>query len=430
MRKFAAVLLPVLVLALGVGVAVFLVKTRPKAKRQPPPPAAPLVEVLRMEPGPQAVTVEAMGTVIPARQVALQAEVSGRVVSQSPHLQPGGLLAAGEVLLRIDDRDYRSAVVQQQGAVAKAEHDLALERGRAAVAEREWGLLGADVAAAGADRDLALRRPQLRMAEAALDAARAGLSRARLSLERCTLTAPFASMVVDEAAELGQQLSPQSRVATLVGVERFWVRVALPVERLGWIRFPGPDGSPGAAAEVEMETGAAPVRRSARVKRLLGELDPAGRLAQVLLEVEDPLQLGLPSEERGLPLLLGAYVRVRIGAEPLQGAYSVPRVALAEGDKVWLADADDRLELRPLDIAWRDEDSVVVRGGLRPGDRLLLSRVARALPGEKVRVAGPAARPVPHEETLLPAAGQAPAAASGPGAAGVAPGAALREQRQ
>src|SRR5690606_11471235 len=135
---------------------------------------------------------DATGTVVPARSVALSAEVGGRVTWMTPDLVPGGRIAANKPLLQIDARDYKLAVEQQYAAVDRARTELELERGRRKIAEREWELLGKG---SGGDGNLALREPQMRTAEVAVKAAESGLERARLAVGRTKISLPFNALV-------------------------------------------------------------------------------------------------------------------------------------------------------------------------------------------------------------------------------------------
>lgn len=361
----------------------WLITTRPDPPKRDKQEIGALVETLSARSGKERVTVTGMGTVVPARSLALQSEVGGRVTELSPRLVLGGRLAAGEVVLRIEPRDYQYQVEQRKAQVEKALLDLKLEEGRQVVARREWEQLRPGLEAAEIDRELGLRLPQLQSARAALSAAQAALDKALLDLERTALAAPFDALVLEEAVEVGQIVGTQARIATLVAVDRFWVRAAIAQDRLGWIDLPGPDGSGGASARVAVE-GDGRSARPGRVVRLLGDLDPIGRMARVLIEVENPLAAGNGSAGAP-PLLLGAYVHVEIEGRELEGVFRLPRSALRDGNSVWLMDGRGRLEVRPVDVAWRDRQSVLIQAGLAEGDQVVACPVAAPVGGMLLR---------------------------------------------
>ncbi len=389
-RKFLRWSLPLIVLAGGVLGAWWLVANRPRAQREPVEPVPPLARVVEARQSTEPVTVVAMGTVVPAKRVVLQPEVSGRIVEQSPQLLPGGLFRAGDVILRIDPRDYETAVKQQEAAVEQARLEVEVEKGRQVIAEREWKLLEDDISLDGASQDLALRKPQQKNARAALEAAESGLEQARLQLERTRVYAPFNAVVQEEFVDEGQLVSPQTQLATLIGTDRFWVQVSVPVERLRWLSFSGTEGSGDSNVRVTQElSGEATIERTARLVRLLGDLDPVGRMARVLVEIDDPLGLDSKKDPARLPLMLGAYVRVEIEGKRAEAAFLLPRTAIHEGDEVWIADNENRLEIRPVDVFWRSKDTVLIRKGLREGDRVVTNPIPMPIPNMKLRVEAP-----------------------------------------
>ncbi len=380
-------LVALVVLVAGLLAARWLISNPPRAERRQVEPPVPLVKVAVAEPTPYRVKVVAMGTVVPSREVALFPEVTGRIIEQSAQLVPGGVFQENEVILRIDPRDYRIAVKQQEAAAERARLELKLERGRKVIAEREWKLLEADIPNTRENRELALREPQQKNAAVSLAAAEAALELAELNLERTAIRAPFNAIVQDEFVDEGQLVSPQTRLATLIGTDRFWVQVSIPVDRVHWIVLPenGKKGLP----DVQITQEAGPdvsIVRKGRLLRLLGDLDPAGRMARVLVSIEDPLSMEDGSRNGEPGLMLGAYVRVEIQGKTLEDVFVLPRTTVREGDRVWVLDRDDELRFRDVKILWRSEDQVVISEGLQQGERVIITRVASPIPGMKLRV--------------------------------------------
>ncbi len=382
-------LLPIVIIAVGVLGAWWLVANRPRAQREQVEPIPPLVQVVEARRSSEPVTVVAMGTVVPAKRVVLQPEVNGRIVAQSPQLQPGGLFKTGDVILRIDPRDYETAVKRQEAAVEQARLEVEIEKGRQVVAEREWKLLEEDISLDGASQDLALRKPQQKNARVALEAAESTLEQAKLQLERTTVYAPFNAVAQEEFVDEGQLVNPQTQLATLIGTDRFWVQVSVPVDRLQWLAFSNAGKDEAAKVRVVQEVSAdTRIELPGRLVRLLGDLDPVGRMARVLVEIEDPLGLKDKKNPDRLPLMLGAYVRVEIEGRRAEEVFRVPRTAIREGDQVWIANEEDRLEVRPVEVFWRSKDTVLIRNGLREGDRVIANSIPLPIPNMKLRVKG------------------------------------------
>ncbi len=380
-RLVTCILLSVSVIAAGVGGAIYLAKSRPETRRRKPPKIGTTVRVETLAPTDRRVVVHAMGTVLPARSISLQARVGGEVVWVSPSLAPGGRLRKGELVLRVDAKDYELVLAQRRGDLARAEYEHTLELGRQEIAREEWARHEKAKSASELDLKLALRKPHLAKAEAALDAAKAVLERARLDLQRTEVRAPFNCAVIKEHVALGAQVTSQTQLAALAGTDAFRVQVSVPVDQLKWLKTVRDDGEEGCSAVVRQTTSAAnPSEREGRIVRLLSSLEHEGRMARVLVEVADPLDLEDPDAGRP-PLFLGSYVNVAFNGTELRGVFVIPRAAVRDGKQVWLMTADGKLSIRDVETVWRDRNAVFVRDGIKAGDRLVLSNIPAPVDG-------------------------------------------------
>lgn len=391
MKTALKILLPLLVVSIAVGVALAFVKTKPKAKRQQPVRSAMLVDTIALKPVKRRVQVSAMGTVVPERTVTVQPEVSGLLREEGADFEQGARLAKGAVIARIDDRDSKIAVAQRKTDITRARFEVTLERGRASVAQREWKLLDKGVKTTSLGRSLALRKPHLEAAAARLASAESALQQAQLRVERAVVRAPFDALVRDKRAAVGQLVGPQTPLATLVATDRFLVQVSVPVEQLSWIAVPGLNAEVGAKAKVVQQVGSADgATREGKVLRILGDLDPMGRMARLMVAIDQPLgaldaDRSKDGPEAQMPLLLGAYVRVLIEGRELDDVFEIPRAALREGGQIWLVGKDDKLQVRPVQVAWRERESLLIRGELSAGAALVVSAIASPVPGMPLR---------------------------------------------
>lgn len=380
MNKIAKVIVPIAILVGGAGVARVMVAARPTAERAAPAERATPVEVVVAQEAEGVARVSATGTVQAAREVVITPEVSGKIAWQSDALLPGGRLTEGEVFARIDARDYELSVETEKSRREQARLELQLEEGRQQTAEREWKLLGDEAG----NKDLALRKPHYEAARQALASAEAGVERAELNLSRTRLRAPFNALVMTETIDVGQVVGPTSQVARLVGTDEMWVLASVPVAKLLMLEIPGHttgiEAGSRALVHQDLGTGGAQ-ERTGEVLRMLGELDPETRTAQLLLSVSEPLD----PPNGGLPLLPGAYVEVSIEGKADAGAIEVPRAALYEGEHVWTV-RDGTLARRTVEIGWRGADSVYVTAGLSAGDQVVVSPLALPVEGMSVEV--------------------------------------------
>lgn len=379
-------------LILGIAIGGWFLLSPDAPKEAPRANTGELVTVVEATTAFAAPRVHAQGTVIPARKVTVQPEVSGRIVKRHPGLVDGGVVQKGETLLRIDPRDYEIALEEARTGVDVAKAEFAMEEGRQVVARQEWERFGSK------DEEpppLALREPQLMQAELAIDRAKQRLRRAQLDLERTRLRAPFTALITKASLEVGELVGPSTSAANLVALDEFWVKVSIPLEALDLLAIPGRDSEYGSRARVRHESGSRYIEQKGRVIRLLGDLDPAGRMAQLLVSVQDPFSVSDTPDEttdpgtptlRKHPLMLGSYVSVEFEGSDARDVILLPRVAVREGKYLYIATDDDKLEIREVDFAWRSRDAVAVEEGLKPGERVIISGLAAPVQGMPLRV--------------------------------------------
>jgi len=120
-------LLPLIVVGAGLTGAIKLYQTGPEARRSPPQKQDWLVQVRPVSLTREQAMIQAMGTVMAAREVLLQPRVSGEIIEISPSLVPGGRFAKGDFILRIDPADYELAVERARSEIANARYELKLE---------------------------------------------------------------------------------------------------------------------------------------------------------------------------------------------------------------------------------------------------------------------------------------------------------------
>jgi RND family efflux transporter MFP subunit len=344
----------------SIGGFIFI-KTAPTAEKKSPPKMAALVETLALEATNETVMLELTGTVVPNEDVMLRARVGGEIVSTAPEFVEGGLFKKGEPILSIDPVDFELALIRARSALETARFNYKLELGRQDVAQREWELLKSNDAT-DMEKELALRIPHIAASKAALEAAEASVKKAELDLERTQIHSPFNAIVLSANVNAGSQAAVQDVLAKIAGTDSYWIIVSIPVDRLSWVSIPG------SQAKVVSASGA---ERTGRVIKLLGDLEEQGRMARLLLQVDDPLCLK-PENTGKKPLLLDEYVRTEIKGRELQNVYSIPRKALHENKLIWIAE-DGKLDIREVEVLWRDARQALVRDGLADGELLIVS---------------------------------------------------------
>lgn len=375
-RKWVQIGLATGIVVLGVVAAELLVTSSPKANRKPPEKMARLVTTDTVQAGTHKVSLLGYGVVQAEQQVTLQARVSGTVQSLGQKFVPGSRFKKGEVLVQLDNTDYRIELQTAQATLAQAQSNLTSELGNQVVAQADFDLLGLNVDER--ERALILRKPQLEAAKAAVQSAQAGVERAKVNLERTVLRAPFDGVVVSREASVGAQVSASTALGVLASGDAFWISVAVPQADLKWIQFPQgkQQGSTVCVTDASSSMNAC---HTGRVLSLQTSVQDNGRQAQVLVEVPRT------GHNTAQPLLLSQYVKVRFDGIELSNVFKLPPSVIHD-NKVWMYNKGE-LDIRPVNVAFRSADYVLVDQGLQNNDVVVTSNLGSPVQGMAIRTA-------------------------------------------
>ncbi|MFH2092361.1 MAG: efflux RND transporter periplasmic adaptor subunit [Pseudomonadota bacterium] len=376
--RILSMVLPVCLILAGVGGYQYFKSQEARMKRKPPQQQAVMVETLVMKPGNYQSVVRAMGTVLPDKQIVLNSKVSGEVVSISRDFVQGGLIKKGETLLTIDDSDYQIEIKKASSALSKALADLAIEQGSQMIAKEELKLINlADLGDVKAT-DLNLRKPQLVQAQAAVDSARADLERARLNLSRTTVVVPFNALVLEKKVNSGSLVTSQSELATLVDVDFYRVEAQVPPDMLSVLTISETSGSRAIIhSQYSNQTW------QGTVVRTTGKMATNSRMAGVIVLIADPL--GLKNSDGPEQLLLSDHVELKMMGEPLENVFSLSRAYLRDENTVWIY-KNGVLDIKTVDLAWKEDGVVYIRSGISEGDLLIVSDLPAPLPGMSLQM--------------------------------------------
>jgi len=372
----------VLVLVGAVFAARAILSSAPEAQRSAPAVLLPTAQATVLQPVSYPIVLHSRGTVRPSRRTTLAPEVVGRVTGLSERFVTGGAFEAGEVLVRLDERDYRIALTRAQANQAQAEAALAEQRAQAATARADWRALGRR----GEPSALTLREPQTAAALASRDAAEAEVQRARLDLERTRIRAPYDGRVLSRDVDEGQFVTRGAPIGVIYAIESVEVGLPLGARQVPFLELPSVTSPSGAAesdasrSAVVVESGSGPDRQawSGRILRVEG-VDAGTQQLNLVARIERPFD----DPER--PLRIGQYVRARIDGRTLEQVFVLPRASLRDEREVLLLDDEGRVSRRAVTPLWSDDEVVVVRNGLTAGEILVLTPLATIADGAPVR---------------------------------------------
>ncbi|MDX2234983.1 MAG: efflux RND transporter periplasmic adaptor subunit [Hyphomonadaceae bacterium] len=376
-RRTLMVLAPIGVIVGTVAVLGALNATRPKPEKKDGPPNPVAVQVAPVEQRSTKLSITVQGEARPRVQAALAAQVAGRIVWADPAFGEGGAFAAGQTLVRIDDADYRLAVIRARAQVAEAQQAVTREEAEGEIAKKDWETIGN-----GQASPLALREPQLAQARAMLDAAQAQLRGAELDLERTNIRAPFAGRVRVKRANIGDYVAPGAPVADVFSTEVIEVRVPLADADLAILQtsvgFTARPGA-GAPAHITASVGGVERRWEGRLVRTEAAIDPQTRLVYGFVEVRDPF-----AARNASPLPPGLFVTIHIDGARSENFFAAPRGALKRNEYVYVVNPDNTIDVRTVKAAQTTGDEVYFRTGLAAGERVVVSHLPSPRDGMKV----------------------------------------------
>lgn len=382
--KTRKVVAPILVVVIASTLTFMMIKSRKVPEPHETPHLGPLVEVAELKWDSRQVVVSATGTVQARHEVNITPQVRGRVSELSPNMVAGGRFRKGELLLAIEDVDYRLAIDLAKANLAQAEFELLRNENLARVARQEWQTINLD--STDEPDPLVVYEPQMKSALAQRDAALANVRQAEINLQRTRIFAPFDGYVRDELLEKDQYLTAGSPVATIVGTEQSEIIVPLPLDELAWLQVPrnGVAGG-GSKADIRLQSGSQLFRWQGSISRALGEIDPRNRMARVVVTVSEPEALSGKEEHLLSRLLPGMFVEVHLYGKDLTGVIAVPRGALHDNDTLWIVDETNRLLIRAVEIIRRERDEVLVSSGVVAGEKIVLTNLSGAAEGMLLR---------------------------------------------
>lgn len=376
MRKILKFVAPILVLTAGVGsvMALSAAKEAPEKKEEAPRPVSLYVDEVRSE--NVRLSVRTQGEVRPKTEIDLVPQVSGRIVSISDSFAEGAGFNPGEALIQIEDSDYQLAVTSAEARLAEAKVKLEQEMADARIKRKQWQ----DWVKDGEPTPLALNQPQVAEAQAKLRAAEADLDNAKLNLSRTQIKVPFKGRVLERTAGVGQYVNVGAKLGRVFATDKVEVRLPLTDRQLTELNLPiGFVAKNGNAPTVALRAslGGEDHVWQGRIVRTHASVDKQTRLMYAVAEIEDPYGT---AADQGMPLAVGLFVSAEIAGVVPQQALVMPRDALRSEDKVYVI-ADDKLQIRTVNVLSTSAEHVMVTSGVEPGEQVVISPVRGAHDG-------------------------------------------------
>ncbi len=434
-RQLIQIVCSIALLAAGVGGLNVLSTLRAEPEVEERPETPPMVEIDRVEPvGQRGFSIQVNGTVVPTRELSLNAEVAGRVIFKAELARAGKSVHKGDLLLRIDPSDYETAVEVLDSQIAQLEVDLeqidvqeqnnreliTIAEQDLTVARRERdrlrNLSGRGAISAGdvdqADSSLLASRRQYQSLineQRIFDSRRRGLEarrrlliaqteQARRDLARTEIRSPIDGIIVEEIVEQDAYVKAGDVLLLMEDTSVAEVRCFLRMDDLYWLleadgqgdvnTVVSPDGFEGqlpqSRAQVTYELAGRTYNwRGALARYESGGIDSQTRTLPVRLVVPDPGQ-------GALRLRRGMFVEVELFVDDLPTPLvTVPSQALRPNNDLWVVGTENELVCYTVDPIRTVAGRILLRGDdpdapISAGDRVVVSPLPGVLEGTEV----------------------------------------------
>ncbi|ROU02570.1 efflux RND transporter periplasmic adaptor subunit [Histidinibacterium lentulum] len=367
------------------------------------------VNVVPYEPGTVTPVLQVFGELRSQRTLDMRASVGGRIVEVADTFVDGGRVRAGDVLVRIDPTDAESALARSRADLQDAEAELrdaeraiVLARDELSAAEEQVTLReralerqqdladrGVATAAALEEAELAVssarasvlsRRQAVATAEARIDQAATRLARieidmaeAERALADTEIEAAFDGVLSEVSVVEGGRVAANELLARLIDPDR--LEVSFRVSTAQYARLLDEEG----------DLRPAPVTATLDVSGV--DLTATGRLSRVSAAVPEGQtgRLIFARLDEAPGFRPGDFVTVAVEEPPLDAVARLPATAVASDGTVLVVGAEERLDLRPVEVLRRQGDEVILRGEGLAGDLVVAERSPLLGLGIKVR---------------------------------------------
>ena len=417
-----------LVVLVALPLVVFKVKTRPPVAHEKLGYPVRAVEVMEVRAISYRSHATGYGNVEPRVTVKAKSEVSGKIIYIHPQLRKGASLPRDTVVLRIEPTTFEFSLEQSKAGLSSTESSLrqleteeesskallAIVRKNLAVQQKEYQrireiwkkkLVARSSVDAEEQKVLALKQQvadlegKLKTYESRKAALQAQIRQSQTqvaqtqdTLGRTEIRLPMDARIGEVFVEKGEFVAAGSVLFEALGTDAVEITAELPT------RLFRPLFANQAHAQVSLDDPrkfwklVGTMKLEARVRlvgfpeaahwqgkllRISESVDPRRDTVGLVVQVDNPYENVIPGERP--PLLKGMFAAVSFYAPP-RALMVIPRKAVHEG-RVYVAGPDDRLEIRPVDILYRQGEFVVLKGGLEEGEKIIISDVIPVIDG-------------------------------------------------
>ena len=323
------------------------------------------------------IEISVIGSAEPLSSVAIRAQTTGQLTSVN--FTEGDDVTAGQVLFTLDRRPLEAALQQAQ---ANLDRDLAQAANAAQQAKRFEELAQRGIAPR---EQVDTSKTTVAALNATVDADKAALENAKVQLQYATITAPISgrtgALMVHEGNLV--RANDQDALVVINQVAPISVTFAIPEARLPDLKKYMAVGALRVAANPPNDEAAPAIGRITFVDNSVDQTTGTIRVKGTF-----------PNTDRRL--WPGQYVNVVVTLTTDPNAIVVPSVAVQAGQQgsyVYVVNAQQMVDLRPVTVARTSATETVIESGLQPGETVVTDGHLRLVPGSRISVKGEGSQP-------------------------------------
>jgi len=376
MSLLTSIIICILVLLVGAAGMVMLTRLKKPPAEAENSERSLRVETIQIKKEDIQVVISGYGEVKALTVVPISPEVSGRIVDIHPRLKIGEIIPKGEVLFKIDPKDYLTVLKtnRKRLKILKRSHELAKKE-----YQRILVLFKKDnvVALSGLE---AAEKTMLAAADLENQIIQV-LETAENNLERCEVRAPFNARIKSVSLEKGQYVTPGQNVITLSDDSVIEIQVPLDSrDARKWLRFNRDEKNGNTTWFSNVEQVPCKIRWTenndgqtwdGRLHRIV-KFDQQTRT--LIVAVRFDAKTALKKSSQSMPLVEGMFCSVKIPGRTLYNVFRLPRQAVSFENTVHIA-VKDRLKTLPVNVVRVDDENAYVAGGINAGDMVVTTRL-------------------------------------------------------
>jgi multidrug efflux system membrane fusion protein len=378
-------LLALLFLALALGIFFVMQRGARQEKASSAPSFKPLVTAVRAEQRDVNIYLPALGTVTPLNTVTVHSRVDGQLMEV--RFKEGDMVNNGDVLAIIDPRPFQAQLEQAEGQMQR---DKALLDNAKLDLKRYAQLVPGDlIAKQQYDTQAAL----VRQYEGIVKSDDGAIEAARLQLAYSRITAPISGKAGLRLVDPGNivHASDQNGIVVLTQLQPISVIFPLPEDNIVRVLDKMKNGAPLQTEIYNREQ--TQLLAAGKLTSLDNQIDPSTGTLRLKAELSNDDMRLFPNQ----------FVNVRLLIDLVPDAVLVPAAGVRrgpQGAQSYVLRADDTVDLRKVDVGESIRDEVIIRSGVRAGERVVVEGSERLRSGVQVEVKDAESSGKPRQEKI------------------------------